>query len=152
MNNETKDLAIITSPAPRGALLMPALITEAGPDAEERFFEFFTAEIRNPNTRRAYARAVRDFLRWCEVHHLKSLKEIRPVLVAAYIETLTKEKEAQTVKQSLAAIRMLFNWLVIGQVVPSNPATAVRSPKLQHQERQDSGAVGPGHAHIAEQH
>jgi len=109
--------------------LLPAIIREAGPDAEERFFEFFTAEIRNVNTRRAYARAVRDFLRWCEVRHLKSLKEIRPILVAAYVETLTREKEPQTVKQALAAIRMLFNWLVIGQVVPSNPAAAVRGPK-----------------------
>jgi len=112
---------------PSGVLL-PAIISDAGADAEERFFEFFTARIRNPNTRRAYGRAVRDFLMWCEARHIKSLKEIRPVLVAAYIEKLTKEKEPQTVKQALAAIRMLFNWLVIGQVVPSNPAAAVSGP------------------------
>ncbi len=121
---------IVSTPNSAGTRgLLPALITEAGPDAEERFFEFFTAEIRNVNTRRAYARAVRDFLRWCETHHLTSLREIRPVVVAAYIEGLTGEKQAQTVKQNLAAIRMLFNWLVIGQVVPSNPATSVRGPK-----------------------
>lgn len=137
MKNETKQLlpgttvTAISATGVTGAstAILPALIREAGPDAEERFFEFFTAQIRNPNTRRAYARAVRDFLRWCEARHLKSLKEIRPVLVAAYIEQLTKEKEPQTVKQNLAAIRMLFNWLVIGQVVPSNPAAAVRGPK-----------------------
>jgi integrase/recombinase XerD len=35
----------------------------------------------------------------------------------------------QTIKQYLAPIRMLFDWLVIGQVVFCNPASAVRGPK-----------------------
>lgn len=46
-----------------------------------------------------------------------------------YIEDLTNRFEAPTVKQHLAAIRMLFDWLVIGQVVPMNPASSVRGPK-----------------------
>jgi site-specific recombinase XerD len=33
------------------------------------------------------------------------------------------------VKQQLAAVRMLFDWLITGQVVPFNPASAVRGPK-----------------------
>jgi site-specific recombinase XerC len=33
------------------------------------------------------------------------------------------------VKQQLAAVRMLFDWLVTGQVMPMNPAAAVRGPK-----------------------
>ena len=33
------------------------------------------------------------------------------------------------VKQQLAAVRMLFDWLITGQVVPMNPAVAVRGPK-----------------------
>ena len=32
-------------------------------------------------------------------------------------------------KQQLAAIRMLFDWLVVGQVMPINPASSVRGPK-----------------------
>jgi site-specific recombinase XerC len=32
------------------------------------------------------------------------------------------------VKQQLAAVRMLFDWLITGQVAPSNPASAVRGP------------------------
>jgi site-specific recombinase XerD len=120
-------MVLLNEASPRAALL-PAIISDAGPDAEERFFEFFTAKIRNPNTRRAYARAVRDFLCWCEGRGMKSLTQIRPVLVAAYIEKLGAERQPQTTKQSLAAIRMLFNWLVIGQVVPSNPAAAVSGP------------------------
>ena len=35
----------------------PALVAASGEHASYRFFEFFTANIRNPNTRRAYARA-----------------------------------------------------------------------------------------------
>jgi len=37
--------------------LVPALIVDAGEPAAWRYVEFFTANIRNPNTRRAYARA-----------------------------------------------------------------------------------------------
>jgi integrase/recombinase XerD len=111
-----------------GSLELPRIITDAGPDAVERVLEFFTAKIRNANTRRAYMRAAGQFLYWCEARGVGSLSEIRPVTVAAYIEQLTKERQAQTVKQSLAAIRMLFNWLVIGQVVPTNPAAAVSGP------------------------
>src|SRR5271170_1462998 len=49
--------------------------------------------------------------------------------VAAYIRGLGKDFEKPTVKQHLAAIRMLFDWLVTGQVVATNPAHAVRGPK-----------------------
>ena len=50
-------------------------------------------------------------------------------VVATYIERLQNEVSAPSVKQQLAAIRMLFDWLVTGQVVPTNPAHAVRGPK-----------------------
>ena len=36
---------------------------------------------------------------------------------------------APSVKVQLAAIRMLFDWLVLGQIVPTNPASVVRGPK-----------------------
>jgi len=49
--------------------------------------------------------------------------------VAAHIEHLTRTQSAPTVKQSLAAIRMLFDFLVVGQVIPVNPAASVRGPK-----------------------
>ena len=48
--------------------------------------------------------------------------------VAAYIEELQGSLAAPSVKQHLAAIRMLFDWLVLGQVLPSNPASVVRGP------------------------
>jgi integrase len=57
------------------------------------------------------------------------LRDISSFAVAAYIEELTQRRSAPTVKQALAAIRMLFDFLVIGQVVPINPAASVRGPK-----------------------
>jgi site-specific recombinase XerD len=106
---------------------LPALITRAGERAAWRFIEFFTANIRNRNTRAAYAEAVTQFFAWCERRGLHSLETIRPVHIAAYIEN--HQGAPPTVKQHLAAIRMLFDWLVIGQIVPMNPASSVRGPK-----------------------
>jgi len=97
--------------------------------AAKRFVEFFTANIRNPNTRKVYARAVAVFSAWCDEHSLTDLQDIEPVHVAAYIEGLQQRLAAPTVKVQLAAIRMLFDWLVVGQVVASNPASSVRGPR-----------------------
>jgi site-specific recombinase XerD len=108
--------------------LVPALIADAGQPAAWRYVEFFTANIRNPNTRRAYARACNQFFAWCEDRGL-TLTTIRPHDVGAYIEALQTEAAPPGVKQQLAAVRMLFDWLITGQVVPANPASAVRGPK-----------------------
>ena len=108
--------------------VVPALIISLGEQASWRYVEFFTANIRNPNTRRAYARACARFLAWCEDRGL-TLTTIRPHDVGAYIEALQATAAAPTVKQQLAAVRMLFDWLVTGQVMPTNPAAAVRGPK-----------------------
>jgi integrase/recombinase XerD len=107
---------------------LPATITAAGDHASKRFIEFFTANIRNKNTRMAYARAVAPFFAWCEEQNLQ-LSQLQPSIVAAYIERLQQALAAPSVKQHLAAIRMLFDYLVIGQVLPMNPASAVRGPK-----------------------
>ena len=106
---------------------LPAVVERAGPAAAERVVEFFTAQIRNANTRAAYAKAVTQFFTWCNERGLE-LDQISPVAVAAYVEELQGVYRAPTIKQHLAAIRRLFDWLVVGQVVPWNPATAVRGP------------------------
>ena len=110
------------------AVTLPAIVVAAGPKARKRFLEFFTAEIRNEKTRRAYGFAVARFTSWCESHGLP-LERIEPVLVAAYIEELQKDLAAPSVKQHLAAIRRLFDYLVTGGVLPHNPASSVRGPK-----------------------
>ena len=107
----------------------PALITAAGDRAAYRFLEFFTARIRNPHTRRAYVRAVSEFCAWLEAHGVPSITAVGSIHVAAYIEELGRHHAAPTVKQRLAAIRMMFDWLATGGILPFNPATAVRGPK-----------------------
>jgi site-specific recombinase XerD len=113
---------------PTDTYLVPALIADLGDQAGWRYVEFFTANIRNPHTRRAYARACATFFAWCEQRGLTPAA-IRPHDVATYIEQLQTQASAPSVKQQLAAVRMLFDWLVVGQVVPANPASAVRGPK-----------------------
>ena len=97
--------------------------------AARRFLEFFAATIRNKNTPQAYYHACVRFFAWCDKHKIGEIADIEPLHVAAYIEALGKAFEKPTVKQHLAAIRMLFDWLVTGQVVATNPAHSVRGPK-----------------------
>jgi integrase/recombinase XerD len=127
--------AVIGTAAPvkpsslRATLAVPAAIADAGEHAARRFLEFFAANIRNKNTRMAYYRAVCSFFAWVEQHRIGELADIEPVHVAAYIEALQTTASKPTVKQHLAAIRMLFDWLIIGQVLAVNPAHAARGPK-----------------------
>jgi hypothetical protein len=89
--NPTDDLdppARLPAVVPPGAVaadgelrLVPGLIAAAG----WRYVEFFTANIRNPNTRRAYARACGRFFAWCDGRGL-TLTTIRPHDVATCIE------------------------------------------------------------------
>ena len=104
----------------------PPLIVAAGDRAAYRFTEFFTAQIRNPHTRRSYVRGIGDFLAWLEAHGVTSIADTASLHVAAYIEELGRAQSAPTVKQRLAAIRRLFDWLASGGVLPFNPASAVR--------------------------
>ena len=108
---------------------VPALFAGAGESASKRFIEFFTASIRNPNTRRAYFNTTAAFSDWCGQHGNNDLVVVELVHVAGYIEQLKDSLSAPSVKQHLAAIRMLFDWLVVGQIVATNPAGSVRGPK-----------------------
>ena len=54
---------------------------------------------------------------------------ISRAIAAEIIEAMQSGFEKPSVKQHLAAIRMLFDWLVTGQVVATNPAHSVRGPK-----------------------
>ncbi len=114
------DLAIVSTDQ------VPALYAPE-PAVARRTLEFFAVNIRNPNTRKAYARGVADFSSWCERHGLRDVRLVQPLHVAAYIEGL--QLAAPSVKQRLAALRMLFDWLVVGQVMPTNPASSVRGPR-----------------------
>ena len=55
------------------------------------------------------------------------LTTVRPFHVAAWIEDFLGSKP--TIKQKLAAVRMLYDFMVVRQITPSNPAHSVRGPK-----------------------
>jgi site-specific recombinase XerD len=118
--------ALVLSPA---AGLVPARLFAPTPKAAQRVLEFFTAQINNDHTRKAYLNTTRRFAQWCEARGLDELAEVQPFHVAAFIKELQGQFAPPTVKQHLAALRMLFDWLVTGQVLEVNPAHAVRGPK-----------------------
>lgn len=109
--------------------VVPAIIDRSGMSARKRFIEFFTANIRNHNTRKAYALAISDFLAWCNHSGLQDITAIDPVLIAYYIEKLQTKVSVPTVKQNLAAIRVFLDWMVLGGILPFNPSASVRGPK-----------------------
>ena len=119
-----------------GGFLSPSLglgsapLFASTPKAAQRFVEFFTEQINNEHTRRAYLNAARRFARWCEAHGLHHLGDVQAFHVAAFVRELQGEVRPPTVKQHLAAMRMLFDWLVTGHVIGMNPAHAVRGPKF----------------------
>lgn len=117
-----------TELVPISEAVTPGIFREAGPKAAKRFIDFFVVHIRNPNTRAAYYRALRQFAEWCDERGLR-LETIEPTMIGLYIEQLRKMRPKATVKQHLAAIRMCLDWLVTGHVLPVNPAHAVRGPK-----------------------
>jgi site-specific recombinase XerD len=110
------------------AAFQPSIFT-ARPDARTRLRDFFSSHIRNPNTRRAYREAVRQFAAFCADYGIEDLAQVEPIHVAGFVETQLKVQSKPTVKVRLAALRMLFDWMVVGQVISTNPAHAVRGPK-----------------------
>jgi site-specific recombinase XerD len=82
-------------------------------------------------------RAAGDFLAWCEARGVASLAGVQPLHVAAWIEA--RELAAPSVKQQLAGVRHLFDWLVTGHIVPVNPAGSVRGPA--HSQRRGKTPV-----------
>jgi site-specific recombinase XerD len=117
---------LIISPAPG---YLPAQLYAPTPQAAKRVLEFFTAQINNDHTRRAYLNATKRFAEWCEKHGLRDLVDVEPIHVAAFVKDLQGSFSAPTAKQHLAALRMLFDWLVTGHIIETNPAHAVRGPK-----------------------
>lgn len=109
-------------------VVVPVVVATAGPEFANRFLEFFLVAIRNPNTRRAYAAAVRRFCAWLERHSAPDLTAVEPVHVAAYIEELGRTHTRPSVALHLAAIKRCFAFLVMGGVLRRSPAVEVKGP------------------------
>jgi integrase/recombinase XerD len=116
----------------------PAIVREAGPNAEYAYADFFKAKVSNPNTRKAYKRAVDRFLGWCRQRGL-GLRHVTSFLVGDYIEHHLVDKDgrplaAPSKKQHLAALRHFFDNQQIYHGVVLNPASSVRGPKYSARE------------------
>lgn len=111
---------------------LPSLFTVRS-EARTRLRDFFSSHVRNPDTRRAYMEAVRQFSAFCAEIGSLDLTQVEPIHVAAFVELQLKTQSKPTVKVRLAALRMLFDWMVVGQVLPLNPAHAGRGSK--HSQR-----------------
>ena len=81
------------------------------------------------HTRKAYLNVARRFSAWCEETGIRELSSVEPIHIAGFVKRLEKDFSSPTVKQHLAALRMLFDWLVTGHVLEVNPAHAARGPK-----------------------
>jgi site-specific recombinase XerD len=121
-------LAVNDSDVMRAGTSLPSLFL-ARPAVRTRLRDFFSSHLRNPNTRRAYREAVRQFSAFCGDYGITDLAQVEPIHVAAFVESQLRVHSKPTVKQRLAALRMLFDWMVVGQVIPVNPAHAVRGPR-----------------------
>ena len=112
---------------------VPALYAHDEPTAK-RTFEFFAVSIRNPNTRKAYARAAAEFASWCEGHGIADVRQVQPVHVAAYIEGL--QIAAPSVKVS-PALSSTLTWLIPGSGISAgSSAVAMLTPALLRMLRQ----------------
>lgn len=91
--------------------------------------EFFTAQINNDHTRKTYLAAARHFADWCGLHGIAQLEDVQPFHVAAFVRDMEGHVATPTVKQHLAAIRMLFDWLVTGRITDGtrHPRCAARN-------------------------
>jgi len=117
---------IILSPA---TALQPVPLFTPPPNTARRVLEFFTAQVNNDHTRKANLNATRRFAAWCNQKGIRQLADVQAFHVAAFLRDLQGDFSAPTVKRHLAALRMLFDWLVTGHVLETNPAHAVRGQK-----------------------
>src|ERR1700689_2969637 len=114
MTPRDQSTEIVLSPAPE---LRPAPLFAPTPKAAKRVLEFFTAQINNDHTRKSYLNVTRRFAAWCESNGIGDLVDVEPFHIAAFVKELQGQLAPPTVKQHLAALRMLFDWLVTGHVI-----------------------------------
>jgi site-specific recombinase XerD len=108
----------------------PAIIQGSGRKARDRIEHFLRAAIDNDNTRRAYGRSLGSFFAFLEDGGRARIQDIGPLDVRDYLEAAKANGlSTATLKQHMAAIRMLFDHLVTGGVLEHNPALSVKAPR-----------------------
>jgi integrase/recombinase XerD len=119
--------------APGGfSMALPSIIAEAGEDAAEATFEFFTARIPNPHTRKAYGHAVGEFCAWCARAGVR-LQGLTAPTVSGYLQQLQQGEDGMSlasIKLTASALRHWLDYLTERGVLAHNPARSVRTPRL----------------------
>ena len=128
MPNDLVKVTAASVPTTGGKPGLPDLVERAGGAARFAWEEFFYAEHHNPHTQRAYERAVRRFLGWCEGQRVE-LAAITPGLVGQYLVGLGGSPAKRN--QHLAALRGFFDRMVNRHVCLLNPAASVKGVKEQ---------------------
>ncbi|MEM7785676.1 MAG: tyrosine-type recombinase/integrase [Planctomycetota bacterium] len=131
MREVSQDLVSINAKSGLSVGIIPKIISVHGAAANFAWEEFFSGQIRNPNTRKAYLTAVRQFLSWIEKSEIE-LPSITPGLIGMYFDQ--HPGSAPTKKLHMSAIRGLFDTLVLRHVIVLNPALSVRTEKYSAAE------------------
>src|ERR1700726_3146325 len=126
MANELVKASPVSVPALGRQASLPVLVERAGGAARFAWEEFFYAEHHNPHTQKAYLRAVKAFLHWCEGEG-RELPAITPGMVGQYLVSLGGSPSKRNLH--LSALRGFFDRLVNRHVVILNPAASVRGVK-----------------------
>jgi integrase/recombinase XerD len=122
---------VVVKPKRAAHLVAPKMVMAAGKAGRFAFEEFFKGRIRNPHTRAAYLRSVRQFLCWCEPYAAE-LKDITPGMIGDYLDE--RKLAVPSKKVHLAGIRTFFDVLVQRHVIVLNPAHSVRSERYSVME------------------
>jgi integrase/recombinase XerD len=128
MANELVLASSVSVAAAGAGPALPAPVERAGGAARYAWEEFFDGEHHNPHTQRAYLRAVRGFLGWCEGEGVE-LIGVTPGMVSKHLVGLGGSPAK--FNQHLAAVRGFFDKLVLRHVVAINPAASVRGVREQ---------------------
>jgi integrase/recombinase XerD len=125
---ESRSLTILNNSAVAISPTPPAVVSLSSKQARFAWDEFFAAQIRNPHTRAAYSLAVRKFFAWVEPLNI-ALADIEPATIGAYFAQ--HAGSVPTKKLHLAALRALFDQMVVRHAMLLNPAASVRGEKHQ---------------------
>ena len=138
---------------PRNGRYVPRMIAEPGARKTKSLpllVEDFLAEQRAQATRRAYAHAIGDFLKYAGVDSFPDLEALDRSFAVDYRNTLAeRRRRAKTyVNRQLAALRGFFKGLVAQELLEKSPFDLVRGlqglPRVPDRRPRGGGSRAPG--------
>jgi integrase/recombinase XerD len=88
--------------------------------------------IRNPNTKRAYQNAIKDFMLFAGIKRPEEFRLVTPAHVIAWRDDLGERTlNGTTIRHRLAALSSLFQFLCDKNAVTHNPVKGVKRPRTE---------------------